>query len=95
MVRAMDRFQYYPFLTALALLTVLILLRSRKQTAQIQGRIKLTQIASLIVVFALCFALYEQTYMLRAWDIRKDRNLYGVLTVQHRPLESRYYRVAA
>ena len=87
MLRAMDRFQYYPFLTVLALLAVLILLRSRKQTGQIQGRINLTQIASLTVVFALCFALYQQTYMLRAWDIRKDRNFYGVLTVQRRPLE--------
>ncbi|HKD78781.1 MAG TPA: hypothetical protein VKH81_03760 [Candidatus Angelobacter sp.] len=89
MLRAMDRFQYYPFLTVVALLTVLIVLRSRKPAAPPTSRFRLTQIASGIVLFALCFALYEQTYMLKAWDIRKDRNFYGVLTVQRRPIDDK------
>jgi hypothetical protein len=85
MVQAMDRFQYYPFLAVLGLTAVLIVLRARKQTKQPSSRFNLAQIASAMVLVALCFALYQQTYMLRAWDLRKDRNFYGVLTVQHRP----------
>jgi hypothetical protein len=84
----MDRFHYYPLLLALALLTIVIGLRTRKQTGTPGQRVNLSRIASALVLLILCLALYYQVHVWKEWDIRKDRNFYGVLTLQRRRIDN-------
>jgi len=88
MVRAMGRFQYYPLLAVMALLSLLILWRSRKQSEAPPPRINLAQIASGIVLVALSLAFYHHATMFKDWQVRKDRNFYGTLRVEHASLEN-------
>jgi hypothetical protein len=81
LVNAMDRFRYYPLLTIVALLSLLVFLRARRSNIERHPRINLAQLASAVVLIALCAALYLQSR--DPEEVRKDRNFYGVLTVEH------------
>jgi len=81
LVSAMSRFRYYPVLAIVATLCLLLILWALRKNNSRQLPINLTQVASTAVLIALAATLY-----LQAWDpkdIRRDRNFYGVLTVEH------------
>jgi len=78
---AMSRFHYYPVLAIVAILCLLVILRALRENSPRQLPINLAQLASAAVLIALAATLY-----LQAWypnNIRRDRNFYGVLTVEH------------
>jgi spermidine synthase len=77
----MYRWHYYPVLTVLAVWVAFITLRSGKRLAKYR-RFNSAQLAAIVVVLALCAALYGQVQFDKYLAIRRDRNFYAAVMIR-------------
>jgi spermidine synthase len=77
----MYHWHYYPVLTVMAVWVGFITLRSRTTRPKYR-RLNGAQLASMVVVAALCITLYEQVQFDKHLAIRRDRNFYAAVMLR-------------